>query len=70
MGCTPDELLVLSIYRSRKIGVMSEKDLVERPESKSEVWRLEVGEHRVRGSGCRRVGDDLDKRRLRVSLLH
>jgi hypothetical protein len=45
-------------------------DLVERPESKLEIRKSEVGGHRVGGSGCRRVGEDLDKRRLRMSSLH
>jgi hypothetical protein len=45
-------------------------DLVERSESKSEVRKSEVGGYRIGGSGCRRVGEDLDKRRLRVSSLH
>jgi hypothetical protein len=46
------------------------RDLVERPESKSEVQKAEGGGHRVRGSECRRVREDLDKRRTRVSSLH
>jgi hypothetical protein len=45
-------------------------DLVEISGSRLEVRKLEVGGHRVRGSGCRRVGEDLDKRRTRVSSLH
>jgi hypothetical protein len=46
------------------------KDLVERPELKLDVRKSEVRGHRVGGSGCRRVGEDLDKRGTRVSLLH
>jgi hypothetical protein len=45
-------------------------DFVERSESKSEVRKSEVGGYRIGGSGCRRVGGDLDKRRLRVSSLY
>jgi hypothetical protein len=37
------------------------KDLVKRLESRSEMRKLEVRGHRVGGSGCRRVGEDLDK---------
>jgi hypothetical protein len=35
------------------------KDLVERSELKSEIWKSEVRGHRVGGSGCRRVGERL-----------
>jgi hypothetical protein len=60
MGCAPDVLLVLSICGELEDRNNVGKDLVERLESKSEMWKLEVGGHKVGGSGCRSVG-----RRLR-----
>jgi hypothetical protein len=58
-SCTPDILLVLSICGELDNRNNVGEDLVERSELKSEIQKLEVGGHRVGGSGCWNVGERL-----------
>jgi hypothetical protein len=59
MGCAPFVLLVLSICGEWENRDNVGKDLVEGSESKSEIWKSEIREHRVGGSGCWNVGERL-----------